>query len=69
MAGTEYRAEAALVPKRYDDLVKPYRVRRFDESGTAALSGGDPGAGRPVAIQLNHPTPGTWSTVLRAGAR
>ena len=29
VAGTEYRAEAALVPKRYDDLVKPYRVRRL----------------------------------------
>jgi len=29
VAGTEYRAEAALVPKRYDDLVAPYRVRRL----------------------------------------
>ena len=29
VAGTEYRAEAAIVPKRYDDLMQPYRVRRL----------------------------------------
>lgn len=28
VAGTEYRAEAAIVPERYDDLMQPYRVRR-----------------------------------------
>ena len=27
VAGTEYAPEAKPAPKRYDDLVKPYRVR------------------------------------------